>query len=71
MITFRKDTSFPFLKIARESGVSYRKVLRIAEAMTTDGDLSIAFDKTVPDELIQAVGSAVMRENTRRLHAHR
>lgn len=33
MITFRKDTSFPFLKIAREGGVPYGKVLQAAERL--------------------------------------
>ena len=33
MIMFRKDTSFPFLKIAREAGVPYGKVLRLTEQL--------------------------------------
>lgn len=31
MIIFRKDTTFPFLKIAREGGVPYGRVVRLAE----------------------------------------
>lgn len=30
-MTFRKDTSFPFLKIAIENGIDYGRVLFIAE----------------------------------------
>jgi hypothetical protein len=33
MISFRKDTSFPYLKIARENGVPYAKVLRLAQRL--------------------------------------
>lgn len=39
MIAFREDTSFPFLKIAREHGVDYGEVLRFVE------DFHIAIDK--------------------------
>lgn len=38
MTTFRPDTSFPFLKIAREFGTNYATVLRIAEAIEAGYD---------------------------------
>lgn len=70
MITFRKDTSFPFLKIARDEGVPYEKVLRVAEAFEPDSDLNaIHADMTITDELIYLVAIAVMRENKRRRDA--
>jgi hypothetical protein len=31
MTVFRPDTSFPYLKIAREQGVDYGKVIRFVE----------------------------------------
>lgn len=56
MITFRPDTSFPFLKIARENGVPYDKVLAIADEIETHGlgqwggPLAILVDKAITAE---------------------
>jgi hypothetical protein len=62
MIVFRNDSSFPFLKIAREAGVPYAKVLRIADQL--DGkDVS---EPVVPDELVVKVSRAMAAERERR-----
>lgn len=60
MTAFRPDTTFPFLKIAREAGVSYRYVLFIAE-MIESGELWLT---THP--LFALVDDAVLAERRRR-----
>lgn len=40
MLTFRPDTSFPFLAIARRHNVSYQSVLTIAEGIE-DGSIHV------------------------------
>lgn len=63
MVSFRKDTSFPFLKISRESGVPYGKVLHIAEVL---GSGATPSGPTASDPLVVLISEAVAAERTRR-----
>jgi len=60
-LTFRKDTSFPYLRIAREAGVPYSKVLRIADAYENGDDVG-----DLDDPLLAIVVKAVNSEWARR-----
>jgi hypothetical protein len=62
MTTFRPDTSFPFLKIAREHGVPYERVLKIADQL--DGLQPWRGRRATP--LSIAVADAIGDENRRR-----
>lgn len=62
MIVFRPNTTFPLLKIARECGVDYAKVLRISEALQGNATL----EANDPDVLVNIVVAAVIAENNRR-----
>jgi hypothetical protein len=60
---FRPDTSFPFLKIAREAGVPYAKVLHIADVI---GSGAIPSGPTARDPLVLLIVKAVAAESERR-----
>lgn len=62
MTTFRPDTSFPFLKIARERDCDYRQVLVVAE-MIERGDLWWLATPTVA-AIAAAVGAEAQRRAT-------
>jgi hypothetical protein len=57
-------TSFPFLKIARDSDVPYSKVLHIAEVIE---GRAIPSGPTASDRLVLLIGEAVLNESKRRL----
>jgi hypothetical protein len=63
MISFRPDTSFPYLKIAREAGVPYAKVLHIVEVLETGATPSA---NPPPDPLVLMVQKAFQAEQNRR-----
>ena len=63
MIKFRDETSFPFLKLAREAGVPYAKVLHIAEVIE-NGETPTG--STARDPLVKLIVSAVTVERWRR-----
>jgi hypothetical protein len=63
MISFRKDTSFPYLKIARENGVPYAKVLHIAGVI--EGG-AIPSGPTASDPLVKLIVAAAKAEQARR-----
>ena len=64
-MTFRKDTSFPFLAVARRCGVPYEKVLRIADTMKFLPVSHVGY-WAANDPLIAAVVSAMDAEHERR-----
>jgi hypothetical protein len=62
-ITFRPDTSFPYLKIAREGGVPYAKVLHIVEVLETGATPSAS---PAPNPLVLVIQKAFEGERARR-----
>lgn len=65
MITFRKDTSFPFLRIARDFGASYDAVLFVADLIERGKEPIAATPGNAA--LIWAVEGAVCAEHERRV----
>ena len=61
MTTFRKDTSFPYLALARQHGVLYGTVLRVAEQIENNEAVAPHLS-----ELAHLVSAAVMCEHHRR-----
>lgn len=66
MQMFRPETSFPFLKIAREAGVPYAKVLRMVDAI--ESQRTFLHDRA-DDVLFRAVVAAMDAERDRRAKA--
>ena len=69
MVTFRPDTSFPFLAIARRWRVPYADVIRYAEAWWQhfEGpDKSVPGNRGRPVEFDNDVIDAVVKERRRR-----
>lgn len=55
MTTFRSDTSFPYLKIAREHGVPYGEVIRMVENIEASPDWKylVVWEREVLDAWIK------------------
>ncbi len=68
MTVFRPDTSFPYLKIAREYGVEYGEVIRFVEEIArVEGRLlNLPFDVEDLGEWQRKACLAWLRENARR-----
>lgn len=69
MVQFRADTSFPFLKIAREHGVSYGDVLRFSERVEAEAvGVVYAIARSMPRWQIATL-VAISNEEIRRFKA--
>lgn len=66
MVQFRKDTSFPFLKIAREYNIPYSQVLEWAD--THEKGKTIVVQAKHYDA-VNAVMQAAVQESIRRGHS--
>lgn len=67
MVQFRSDTSFPFLKIARQFNVPYAQVLEWAYAFEKEKVIRV---QAKHRDAVNAVIQAVTQEQVRRGHNH-
>lgn len=65
MTTFRPDTSFPYLKIAREYGVPYGEVIRWVDAVEVSPDTSPVWKQWMAAAWMAGIAEYERREQER------
>jgi hypothetical protein len=64
MTVFRPDTSFPYLKIAREHGVDYGEVIRFVEAVSLGPNTDAFWTQWMADAWLAAIAEHERRSRS-------